>query len=336
VDYRIQVATDPSFGSPTADVTTAATSYTPTDTYPVDTVLYWRVRANALKLPNTAVGLTWSEVRSFRRRLPTPVTLPGNPLGGEEIPVLGWAPVQGAAYFELHAVEADGDTDDGRVSSAAFSPIKFYGTGVWHWQVRAVFPGSPESKGPFTALVPFTRSISAPSNAKAQRSSGRMLVTWSPVAGAKSYRAEFSDTTGFIRPIQSESTDHTAFAPDLSRLGYQKGGTIYWRVAAADEGNNTGAFASGTITLEKRLVVTAAGKPKRRLKTLITIRVSDAGNADIKGAKVVLSGAGVKVIRKTPKSGSLSFQIKARKKGTIVVKATRKGYKSATTKLRVR
>ena len=45
-NYRVQVAQDPTFGSPLEDITTSATTFTPTGTYPADTVLYWRVRAN--------------------------------------------------------------------------------------------------------------------------------------------------------------------------------------------------------------------------------------------------------------------------------------------------
>jgi hypothetical protein len=331
--YRLQVAADSSFGALIDDITTAATSYTATKTYPVDTVLYWRVRA----VDGSGNGLTFSSpVRTFRRRLPMPALAPDNPLGGGAIPSLSWSPVQGAESYDVHVDQTDGRRLDFNVKSAQFTPTAFYGNGVWHWQVRAVFPGSPSSPGPYTPMVPFTRAITAPADAKAERSSGRILLSWAPLEGARRYKVEIADATGFARSIQSVTTDLTAWAPDLSRLGYQKGGTLYWRVAAVDEGNNTGAFSSGTITLDKRLVVTASGKPKRRLKTLITIRVSDAGNTDIKGAKVVLAGAGVKVTRKTPKSGSVSFQIKPRKKGTITIKATRKGYKSATTKLRVR
>ena len=59
--YRFQVAQEPTFANPIEDFTTAATSYTPFTTYPADTTLYWRVRADDENL----IGLTWSPVRSF-------------------------------------------------------------------------------------------------------------------------------------------------------------------------------------------------------------------------------------------------------------------------------
>ena len=74
-NYRVQVAQDPSFGTPLEDITTAATTFTPTGTYPADTVLYWRVRANDENL----VGLPWSATGTFRRTLPAPVPSPTNP-----------------------------------------------------------------------------------------------------------------------------------------------------------------------------------------------------------------------------------------------------------------
>ena len=66
--YRFQVAQEPTFAAPLEDVTTAATSYTPFTTHPADTTLYWRVRADDENL----IGLNWSAVRTFQRRLPTP------------------------------------------------------------------------------------------------------------------------------------------------------------------------------------------------------------------------------------------------------------------------
>ena len=64
--YRFQVAQEPTFANPIEDVLTASTSYTPLTTYPADTTLYWRVRADDENL----IGLTWSSVRTFQRKLP--------------------------------------------------------------------------------------------------------------------------------------------------------------------------------------------------------------------------------------------------------------------------
>ena len=77
-EYLLQVAQDPTFGSLVDNVKTQATSFTPTESYPADTVLYWRVRVTDVK----DRGLTWSPTRTFRRRLPIPAPAAGNPLAG--------------------------------------------------------------------------------------------------------------------------------------------------------------------------------------------------------------------------------------------------------------
>jgi len=67
--YRLQVSADPTFGSPLDDVVTDATSYSSDTTYPADTVLYWRVRADDENL----TGLTWSATGTFQKKLGAPV-----------------------------------------------------------------------------------------------------------------------------------------------------------------------------------------------------------------------------------------------------------------------
>ena len=86
--YRLQVAADPTFGSPLDDVLTDATSYTSDSTYPADTVLYWRVRADDENLN----GLTWSATSTFQKRLATPAPLSSNPKISDMLPVWAWAP----------------------------------------------------------------------------------------------------------------------------------------------------------------------------------------------------------------------------------------------------
>ena len=73
--YRVQVADDPTFGSLLDDVLTDSTAYTSNTSYPADTILYWRVRADDENL----IGLTWSSVGTFRRRLPAPALSATNP-----------------------------------------------------------------------------------------------------------------------------------------------------------------------------------------------------------------------------------------------------------------
>ena len=93
--YRFQIAQEPTFAAPIEDVTTAATSYTPFTTHPADTTLYWRVRADDENL----IGLTWSAVRTFQRKLAAPTTDPGNPTIGDFTPAWLWSNVTGASGY---------------------------------------------------------------------------------------------------------------------------------------------------------------------------------------------------------------------------------------------
>ena len=54
--YRLQVSQTPTFSGPIDDVVTDSTAYTSNTTYPSDTTLYWRVRAEA----GEQHGCTWS------------------------------------------------------------------------------------------------------------------------------------------------------------------------------------------------------------------------------------------------------------------------------------
>ena len=62
-------------GAPIDDMTTDSTAYSSNTTYPADTVLYWRVRAN----DENNVGLSWSAVGTFQKRLDAPWEAPGTP-----------------------------------------------------------------------------------------------------------------------------------------------------------------------------------------------------------------------------------------------------------------
>ena len=260
-DYRLQVAQDPTFGNLIDDVKTQATSYTPTKSYPADTVLYWRVRVSDVK----DRGLTWSPAGTFRRRLPVPRPAGDNPLGGPTIPALAWATVQGAESYSIHADQADGTKRDFTQSGNVFTPWIFYGTGVWHWQVRANFPGGASSG--WSGQTPFTRTIPPPDGVNAVNKGGRLLISWEPSVMAKQYKVEMSASNSFSAIAYSATTENLAIAPTLTSGAFLDGGRLYWRVAAIDEGNNVGGFATGTFRTPKRMVVDALG-PRRQGRAL--------------------------------------------------------------------
>jgi hypothetical protein len=323
-DYRLQVSQDPTFGDLIDDVKTQATSFTPTKSYPADTELYWRVRVSDVK----DRGLTWSPTGTFRRRLPIPGIAPGNPSGGPTIPALSWLPVLGASSYSIHADQADGTKRDYTIRGTAFTPNVFYGTGVWHWQVRANFPsGNNTISSGWSASTPFTRTIPAPEGVNAVNAGGRLLISWEPSVMAKSYRVQISNSNSFSAIAYTATTENLAIAPPLTTAAFLDGGRLYWRVAVIDEGNNVGGFATGVFKTPKRMAVALAGRAAKGVRGPIVVTVKDARGRPVKKARVVVSGAARAKSRRTNKRGVVTLSVRARRKGTISFRVTRTGYR---------
>jgi hypothetical protein len=332
-DYRLEIAHDPSFLSLIDDVRTTSTAYTSSSTYPADALLYWRVRANDEK----NVGLTWSPTQTFRRRLPAPEPLL-SPDRGDQIPVFSWSLVPGAISYDMTIEEPDGDTSNFTFHSTAWAGGKMYGVGTFRWRVRANFPGSGSSSGPFSGARDFTRVINPPAGAHVTRDNGNLVVRWdSSYSLADKYRVEFSESNSFTRSIDRETVENTAYAPQLDNNGFRDGGRLYWRVAAIDAGGNVGAWATGRVRLLKRMVVDASGVVMRGRRALVQVRVRDAKGRAVRRARVTLQGAGLKTrSRRTSRRGIARFRLTARSKGTIKIRADKGGFRPGADRITVR
>jgi protein-S-isoprenylcysteine O-methyltransferase Ste14 len=245
-NYRLQVAADPSFGNPLEDVTTDATAFTSTSTYPADTTLYWRVRANDW----IGQGLNWSPVQRFVRTLPAPAPSSDNATGGEQIPVLDWSNVLGAIGYELHIDKVNGAALNFSFPAAAATPTEWYGVGVWRWQVRADFPGAIAGQkvtSGYSAPLSFVRTLDPPAGASGVKTRTRLLISWQPDPAAKQYEVEISTNDGFASAVASHRTDSTSWAPSMPLTTAKGRGRLYWRVAAVDGIGNVGSFVSGSF-----------------------------------------------------------------------------------------
>lgn len=333
--YTLQVASDPSFGTPIATVTTDSTAYTSSATFPADSVVYWRVRAN----DELNTGLNWSPVQTFRRTLPTPTVAEGNPTSGTTIPLLRWNPVQGAVSYGMHVDQPDGTKKDFTVASTAFAPVDHYGTGIWRWAVRANFPtanGLQTVSGAYFAPQSFLRRIDAPTGVTGVKTKSRMLLSWNPSPAAKQYRVEVSRSDAFGQIVDTDTTDNTSWAPDLGKYGYQQGGRMYWRVAMVDSGNNLGAYATGSFTLPLAMRLSTSGLLWHGKNGKLTVTVRTASGRAIRNAKVTISGAGLKrQARRSNKSGVATFRVRPRRKGSVSITAEAGGYQTATGSMRV-
>ena len=325
--YRFQVAQEPTFANPIEDVLTPATSYTPLTTYPADTTLYWRVRADDENL----IGLTWSGVRTFQRKLPTPATDPGNPTIGDFTPAWLWSNVTGASGYTFAIDGPDGSHNEYpglRMRAASF--IYLFGPGIWRWRVRAEFPKVPTGvvTGPWTPYVPFTRTLSEPSGSQTSVSGSHVLLSWNWKLGAKDYRVQISQTADFATTLEDVTTDNTNYAPLLTHPFYANGGTFYWRVAARDKNFNVGDFTQAQrIDIAQRLKVAVNRSAMRKRWTKVTVTVADPLNHAVAGATVKVTGAGIRAKKgRTKKTGKITFRLKPRKKGRLTYTATKPGY----------
>src|SRR5207247_831065 len=97
------------------------------------------------------------------------------------------------------------------------------------------------------------------------RASGRSIVlTWSPVLYARSYRVQISSRLDFSSSGESATTDNPSYAPSL-RGSFAKGGRFYWRLAAVDSSNNVGKY---TAPRSFTLAAASGQKPKPRASGL--------------------------------------------------------------------
>jgi hypothetical protein len=335
--YRIQVAADPTFGTPLDDVVTDATSYSSDTTYPADTVLYWRVRADDENL----TGLTWSATGTFQKRLAAPVPKASNPASGDALPVWAWNPVQGAASYDLSVDQPDGTH---RVFTGFRTPvasfIKMTGTGVWHWRVRAAFPKDSGGTvpGPYSATQSFTRTIGEPANAKTDSDKDHILLSWNARLGVKEYKVQIASSPDFSRTVENVATDNTSYAPTMTSYSYGSGGPFYWRVAGVDEDRNQGAWTQAQqIRLDPRLRMSVSGVVRRGRMSLVRVSVVDGRGRRIGGVRVRLTGKGIRAsAKRTNARGQVKFKVRPKKRGKLIVSATKVGFQPAYASVRVR
>jgi len=336
-EYRLQVSQDPTFANLIDDreVKTASTAYTSSSTFPADTQVFWRVRA----VDENGIGLNWSPTGSFRRRLRIPVPSDTNPTRGQEFPVLTWAPVQGAVSYGFHLEESDGDKSDYEFRSTAASFKRMDSLGAFRWQVRANFPtrNAGTVPGGYSPVQTFTRFVDPPPNAHLTTGSGRVLLNWDPVPSAFRYRVEFSETNSFTRLLDVKLTPNTNYAPLMRQRGFMNGGRLHWRVAALDELNNVGGYATGTLSLPKGLRVMIRGSLKKRKRGTVTVTVINAKNRPVPRARVRVAGAGVRVRPgRTGRRGIVTFTLRPRKGGSVIFKASKRGYRAGKASTAVR
>jgi hypothetical protein len=261
-----------------------------------------------------------------------------NPTRGEAIPVLAWQPVDGAVSYDMHVEQADGTKRDFRLRSAAFAPVVFYGTGVWHWQVRANFQaGFQTVSGGYSAAQAFTRRIATPTATRARRSQGGIALSWHPAPMAHRYRVEIATDDSFSSVIEQAMVANATYAPRMTSPAFAGGQSLYWRVATIDEGFNRGGWASGRLRNGRGVHVRLRGRLRSGRRGRLAVTVTGAGRRRLAGATVRAAGAGVLVpARHTGRRGRVTLRVRPLVKGRVIVTAEKRGYPPAKGIARVR
>ena len=339
--YELYVSTDPNFGGANGtvdeDITTSNTTYTSQDVaYPSDQDVYWEVRA--LDFNNHAQP--WSDVRVYSQTWPTPdLTGVTSPSSTDVEPNFSWNPVQGALSYTFE-FEQPGDSQftDTTVNTTTWTRTSPFNLGDIKWRVFANFGklhGS-STDGPTTGDQIFTRSIAAPTGeatiAPSGTGSAPVLLTWNWQPGAATYSVELSSDPSFATSLPADTTETNSYAPTLMPSSQESqllaGGSWYWRVAAVDTSGKTGPYSTAKpLTFATRLAATASTTVMGSKTTqTIKITVKDGQGHSVRGAKVTVSGAGVKKTSKTNKTGNtFSFKVHPTKKGTITFSASKSG-----------
>jgi hypothetical protein len=158
--------------------------------------------------------------------------------------------------------------------------------------------------------------------------SSRVLLRWDPSPAAKHYRVDFSETNTFNQVLDTHRTDNPNYAPRMNQLGFVNGGRLYWRVAALDEGNNVGGFATGSLRLPRGMRITVLGLLQRRRAGIVTVMVTSATGRPVRGASVVARGAGARSgRRRTGRGGRVRVRIRPNRRGKVTFTARKRGYR---------
>jgi fibronectin type III domain protein/WD40 repeat protein len=228
--YRIQIGTDPGFGSVVIDAQTASASYTATTSL-LSGTYYWQVSAG------DAAGNTgnWSGSRSFMVNLL--VAPANNQTTTNKTPMFQWHMVTGASAYE---VQVAADALFGNIllsqttlngSTTTYTPVSPFAYGTYYWRVN-VNMGSWQISPmvwAFTVIpgTPAVPTLNAPVNA-AVTNDTTPDFSWNTVVDGDTYEIQIDDSSGFGSPnadVTQSGTNYTLLSPLLD-------GLFYWRVRA--------------------------------------------------------------------------------------------------------
>jgi hypothetical protein len=251
--YRLQVSTDPNFGSTAINITTPMNTYTPPDTL-AQGLYYWRVQV----IRNGGTANDWSEVQQFNLSLPTPTGLTPDNQIVHSAPAFCWDPLVGYDHGEAvltawrYRLQVSKDPtfssiyDSSDTYNNCWTPAMGYDDGTYYWHV-AMYDGNGRTgsyspSATFTKQYPITTLISPISGVVPRTPT----FIWTPVDGAARYEFEVSWYPTFYPLYDSIETMNTQYTPTFI---YQSDKAYYWRVAIRDHDGRQGPFTDAYILI---------------------------------------------------------------------------------------
>ena len=258
-----------------------------------------------------------------------------NPPTLDGIPIWSWSAVPGAVAYDVHVDYPNGTSKDvNGIQATSSSWSKLDGPGVWHWKVRAEFAkgGGGTLPGPYSATQTFTRTFGEPLGRRVVATKTRLIFSWEPKQGAKTYHLQVSANPDFSSTIDDVTQDAARFAPTLTSDGYVNGGRLFWHVAAVDaEGNQGDWSTTSKVTLAKGMKIGGDVTPARGKSQIVTITVTNVKGVAIRNVTVRVSGAGaVPRAKRTNKKGQVRLLVRPTSKGALIFRATKSGYQLTT------
>lgn len=216
--YRVQVATDSSFGTVIDTALVDQTSYTSTTKLYAEGTYFWRVQA----VDSGENGLTWSDTKTFTKASPAVVQAgpTGNVSTGDAL-TFRWTSQNFAASYDVEVYKNNDVTHSvanrvftQRVTTVAYAPAEPLASSDanYLWRVRRVDrsgnvgPWSADRAFKVTTAAPV---ITSPANGGSQPAAAP-VVTWQAVPGAATYAVSLTAQSGST--VDSATTPSLAFA----------------------------------------------------------------------------------------------------------------------------
>ena len=335
--YHLQVSSDASFSNLLDDVITDATSYSSNTTYPANTVLYWRVRAD----DENKTGLTWSATGTFQKTLAKPTPSASNPTSGGMLPVWSWAPVQGASSYDVSVDLPNGSHRDfPDLRTPAISFIKMTGTGRLPLARPRRVPERRQRRdaGPVLGDADVhAHDRRSRSTRTRTRNPDHVVLSWDPRIGVKEYKVQIAKTPDFSNKVEDDDHRQHELRADDDAVRLPVGRHALLARRGRGRGPQPGRLVDGPADPAPAADAHLGHRQREaQEEDPVTLKVSTTTGSWVAGVLVRVTGPGMKPITKrTNAVGNAVFKVKPKKKGKLFFTVTKAGFQPAYGTLRV-